>query len=57
MLKINFADPLINNFEKKELINAFNSKWISIGPYNQKLEDAFSAASFEPFLSSYYRIN
>ena len=38
MKKINFADPYIGSLEKKLLIDAYNSKWISLGKYNIKLE-------------------
>ena len=36
--KINFADPYIGSYEKKLLLDAYNSKWISLGKYNRKLE-------------------
>ena len=38
MKKINFADPYIDSHEKKLLVDAYNSKWISLGKYNLKLE-------------------
>ena len=38
MKKINFADPYIGSYEKKLLLDAYNSKWISLGKYNRKLE-------------------
>ena len=41
-MKINFANPDIGNFEKKNILDAFSTKWISQGPYNKKFEDKFA---------------
>jgi len=41
MNKIKFSKPYIDNVEKKEIINAFNSTYISVGKYNMKFENYF----------------
>ena len=40
-MTISFGSPIITSTEKKNLIHALKSTWISTGPYNIKLENLF----------------
>ena len=44
MKNINFAEPLIGIEEKRNIINAIDSKWLGKGKYVEEFEKKFSRA-------------